>query len=71
MKVENAVNWDRVQGNWKEMSAQAKQNWGKLPYDDITTIKGRREELQGLIQRRYGYAKDKAKSAIDSWLDEM
>ena len=65
------MNWDRVQGNWKEMSGQAKQQWGKLTNDDLTTIKGRREELEGAIQKRYGYAKDKAKSEIDSWLDEM
>lgn len=65
------MNWDRVQGNWKELSGQAKQQWGKLTDDDLTTIKGRREELEGLIQKRYGFAKDKAKSEIDTWLDEM
>lgn len=71
MKMEISMNWDRVQGNWKEMSGQAKQQWGKLTNDDLTTIKGRREELEGAFQKRYGYAKDKAKSEIDSWLDEM
>ena len=65
------MNWDRVQGNWKEMSGQAKQHWGKLTNDDVTTIKGRREELEGIIQKRYGYAKDKAKSEIDGWLDKI
>ena len=65
------MNWDRVQGNWKEMSGQAKQNWAKLTHDDLTTIKGRREELEGAIQKRYGYAKDQAKTEIDNWLDEM
>ena len=65
------MNWDRVQGNWKEMSGQAKQNWGKLTHDEHTTIKGRREELEGAIQKRYGYAIDQAKTEIDNWLDEM
>ena len=65
------MNWDRVQGNWKEMSGQAKQQWGKLTNDDLATIKGRREELEGAIQKRYGYAKDKVNSEIDTWLDEM
>ena len=65
------MNWDRVQGNWKEMSGQAKQHWGKLTNDDLATIKGRREELEGAIQKRYGYAKDKVNSEIDTWLDEM
>ena len=71
MKMENVMNWDRVQGNWKEMSGQAKQHWGKLTNDDLATIKGRREELEGAIQKRYGYAKDKVNSEIDTWLDEM
>ena len=65
------MNWDRVQGNWKEISGQAKQQWGKLTNDDLATIKGRREELEGAIQKRYGYAKDKVNSEIDTWLDEM
>ena len=65
------MNWDRVEGNWKEMSGQAKQHWGKLTHDDVTTIKGRREELEGAIQKRYGYAKDRVKTEIDSWLDDM
>ena len=71
MKMKIAMNWDRAQGNWKEISGQAKQQWGKLANDDLTTIKGRREELEGLIQKRYKYAKDKAKSEIDTWLDKM
>ena len=71
MKMENVMNWDRVQGNWKEISGQAKQQWGKLTNDDLATIKGRREELEGAIQKRYGYAKDKVNSEIDTWLDEM
>ncbi len=65
------MNWDRVQGNWKEMSGQVKKNWGKLTSDDLTTVQGRREELEGIIQKRYGYAKDKAKSEIEGGLDNM
>jgi uncharacterized protein YjbJ (UPF0337 family) len=71
IKMEIAMNWDRVKGNWKEMSGQAKQHWGKLTHDDLTTIKGRREELEGAIQKRYGYEKEEAKTEIDNWLDEM
>ena len=69
--MEIAMNWDRVEGNWKEISGQAKQHWGKLTNDDLTTVNGRREELEGVIQKRYGYAKDKAKSEINNWLDRM
>lgn len=65
------MNWDRVAGNWKEMSGKAKQQWGKLTDDDITKMKGHREELEGVIQSRYGYAKDKAKSEVDTWLGKL
>jgi uncharacterized protein YjbJ (UPF0337 family) len=60
--------WDRVEGNWKEFKGKAKQQWGKLTDDDLTVVEGKREELSGLLQQRYGYAKDKAEKEIDTWL---
>lgn len=64
------MNWDRVEGNWKEFTGKAKQQWGKLTDDDLDVVEGRREELEGLIQQRYGYAKDKVKSEVDAWLSK-
>jgi uncharacterized protein YjbJ (UPF0337 family) len=61
------MNWDRIQGNWKQFSGKAKQKWGNLTDDDLTKIGGKREELEGILQQRYGYAKDKAKSEVDTW----
>jgi uncharacterized protein YjbJ (UPF0337 family) len=69
--MEIVMNWDRVKGNWKEVQGQAKQQWGKLTDDDLTVIKGRREELEGTLQKHYGYAKDKAKAEVDNWLSGM
>ena len=63
------MNWDRVEGNWKEFTGKAKQQWGKLTDDDLSVVEGRRDELEGAIQKRYGYAKDKVKSEVDAWLD--
>ncbi len=54
------MNWDRIEGNWKEIKGKAKQQWGKLTDDDLDVVEGRREEFEGLLQSRYGYAKDKA-----------
>ena len=62
------MNWDRIEGNWKEFKGKAQQQWGKLTNDDLDVLKGTREELEGVIQKRYGYAKDKARDEIDSWL---
>jgi uncharacterized protein YjbJ (UPF0337 family) len=69
--VEIIMNWDRIEGNWKEIKGKAMQQWGKLTDDDLDIIEGNREELEGKIQSRYGYAKDKAKAEVDSWIDAM
>jgi uncharacterized protein YjbJ (UPF0337 family) len=52
------MNWDRVEGNWKQLTGKIKEQWGKLTEDDITAINGRRDQLEGKLQKRYGYAKD-------------
>jgi len=62
------MNWDRIEGNWKEMKGRIKQQWGELTDDDITVLSGKREELAGRLQQRYGYAKDRAEREIDDWL---
>lgn len=62
------MNWDRIEGNWKEFKGKAQQQWGKLTNDDLDVLNGSREELEGVIQKRYGYAKDKARDEIDTWL---
>ena len=61
------MNWDRVEGNWKQFTGKAKEKWGQLTDDDLTQINGNREQLEGKIQARYGYAKDKVKSEVDAW----
>lgn len=65
------MNWDRIEGNWKTFKGQAKQQWGKLTDDDLTTIDGNRDELEGLLQQHYGYARDKVQSDVDNWLTRM
>jgi uncharacterized protein YjbJ (UPF0337 family) len=62
------MNWDRVEGNWKQFQGNVQKQWGKLTDDDLTVIEGRRTELAGKLQERYGYAKDQAEKEIDAWL---
>jgi uncharacterized protein YjbJ (UPF0337 family) len=62
------MNWDRVQGNWKQFSGKVKEQWGQLTDDDLTQVNGSREQLEGKIQARYGFAKDKVKKDVDDWL---
>jgi uncharacterized protein YjbJ (UPF0337 family) len=65
---ESAMNWDRVEGNWKEFKGKVQQKWGKLTNDDLDVVQGKRNELTGRLQQRYGYAKDQAEREIDMWL---
>lgn len=65
------MNWDRIEGNWKQFSGKAQQQWGKLTNDDLDVVEGRRNELVGKIQERYGIAKDEAERQVDTWLQNM
>jgi uncharacterized protein YjbJ (UPF0337 family) len=70
-KKEQAMNWDRIEGNWKQMTGKLKEKWGKLTDDDLAQINGNREQLEGKLQARYGYAKDQVKKDVDDWLGRM
>ena len=61
------MNWDRVEGNQKQLKGNIREQWGKLTDDDLDVMAGRRDQLEGKLQERYGYAKDKARAGIDSW----
>ncbi|WP_437206131.1 CsbD family protein [Planctomicrobium sp. SH664] len=63
------MNWDQVEGNWKQFKGQVQQQWGKLTNDDLDMIKGRKTELAGKLQERYGYAKDRAEQEINQFCD--
>lgn len=62
------LNWDRVEGNWKQFTGKMKEQWGKLTDDDLTKVAGKREQLEGMLQQRYGYGKDQAKQSVDEFL---
>jgi uncharacterized protein YjbJ (UPF0337 family) len=61
------MDWNRVEGNWKKLRGRAKQQWGKLTDDDLTASAGRRDELVGKVQERYGIAMDAASKQVDEW----
>jgi uncharacterized protein YjbJ (UPF0337 family) len=60
------MNWDQVAGDWKQFTGQVKEKWGKLTDNDLTTIAGKRDQLAGLLQQRYGYAKDQVEKNLTS-----
>jgi len=55
------MDWNQVEGNWKQVRGNVKKHWGKLTDSDLTAISGRREGLEGKIQERYGYSKDRVR----------
>ena len=61
------MNWDRVAGNWKQMKGKAKEKWAKLTDDDLTYVDGKRDQLVGRIQERYGIQKDIAEKQLKEW----
>jgi Uncharacterized protein conserved in bacteria len=63
----NTMNWDIIEGNWKQAKGKVKEQWGKLTDDDFDLIKGKRDQLAGKIQERYGISKDAAEKQIDNW----
>ena len=62
------VTWDRIAGNWKLFKGKVKKRWGKLTKDDLAAADGRREELAGRIQARYGIDKAQADKQVDEWM---
>jgi len=61
------MNWNRIEGNWKQLKGKVLEQWGQLTDDDFDVVGGRREQLAGKIQERYGIAKDEAEKQIAGW----
>jgi uncharacterized protein YjbJ (UPF0337 family) len=62
------MDWNRIEGNWKQIKGKVKEKWGHLTDDDLDKIAGRREQLEGKLQERYGLGKDIVKQDIDDWM---
>jgi uncharacterized protein YjbJ (UPF0337 family) len=65
------MDWNRVEGNWKQLSGKIREKWGHLTDDDLSKIDGKREQLEGKIQERYGIAKDAVRKDVDAWLNTL
>lgn len=61
------MNWNQIQGDWKQFSFKVKETWGKLTYDDLNTVAGQREQLIGVLQERYGFEKEQAEKELNEF----
>jgi uncharacterized protein YjbJ (UPF0337 family) len=62
------MNWDVIEGRWQEMKGKVKTKWAKLTDDDLEAAGGKRTELLGRLQQRYGYKRDEAEQHLDDWM---
>jgi uncharacterized protein YjbJ (UPF0337 family) len=62
------MNWDQIEGGWKQVAGRAKAKWGEITGDEWTQIAGRKDEIVGLVQARYGRAKAEAEAEVDDWM---
>jgi uncharacterized protein YjbJ (UPF0337 family) len=58
------MNWNQVQGNWKQFTGKVKEKWGKLTDDELDQIAGKRDVLIGQIQKKYGIAQEEAEKQV-------
>jgi uncharacterized protein YjbJ (UPF0337 family) len=65
------MNWDQIEGKWKQIKGGIQQKWGELTDDEIDEIEGRRDILVGKIQERYGKSKEEAQREVDEWASEL
>lgn len=61
------MNWDRIEGNWKQIKGEAQAQWGKLTDDDLDVVEGNHQKLVGKLQEKYGYAKDEAEREVEKF----
>lgn len=65
------MNWDQIEGKWKELKGQAKVKWGRLTDDELDIAEGHRDQLVGRLQQKYGIAKEEAERQLDDWSREL
>ena len=61
------MNWDQIEGKWKQISGSAQEKWGELTDDELDQIAGKKDRLVGTLQEKYGIAKQEAEKQISEW----
>jgi uncharacterized protein YjbJ (UPF0337 family) len=70
-KQELAMNWDQIEGKWKQFKGQAREQWGKITDDEYESVAGKRDQMVGLVQQKYGHAKEDAEREVDDWFSKL
>lgn len=64
------MNWNIVEGKWKEMAGSIREQWGKLTDDELQEIGGKKDKLEGVLQVKYGLTQEAASKQIDEWVEK-
>lgn len=65
------MNWDQIEGTWKQYMGKAKETWGDLTDDEFDRVAGKRDQMVGLVQKKYGRAKNEAEREVDDWFGKL
>lgn len=65
------MDWDRIEGQWKQVKGSVQSKWGELTDSEVDEVAGNREKLEGKIQEKYGKSKDEARKEVDEWLSNQ
>jgi uncharacterized protein YjbJ (UPF0337 family) len=61
------MNWDQIEGKWTQYKGKARERWGKLTDDDLERIAGKKDQLVGAIQEKYGIAREAAETQVEEF----
>ena len=65
------MNRDTVEGEWKKTKGKIREKWGELTDDDLDRLEGRMEQLAGTLQKRYGWARERAEKEAEAFRPEQ
>ena len=61
------MNWDQIQGQWKQLKGSVQAKWAELTEDDLEKVKGDRDKLEGILQEKYGKSKEEVRREVDEF----
>ncbi|CAN5827320.1 hypothetical protein BH11PSE3_BH11PSE3_18270 [soil metagenome] len=67
LQTDSKTIWQKFKGGWNQTQGAVKEQWGKLTDDDMLEIEGRRDQLVGKVQTRYGITREQAEAQVSTW----
>ena len=65
------MNWDMVEGKWSQIKGAVREKWGDLTDDEIEEMAGKRDQVIGKLQQKYGIAKEEAEQMADDFASSL